>query len=494
MAKITTRAGLIVGTELIIDEPGRTIGLAVAGNLVAKDGVTMQALYSKLVDLWATATYQDSPFPMNAIDALSGQYQIGIDAGGNANGWKFLNQNTRDYLRDGGVEEYNASGVLARVQVCAIGLGAVSAGSQLYYQTAIGGPAVNFVYTDQVNQMIQVYGDAVADPTTTTFDTRTYLKGYVRSEGKKYKDSDLGETGKSNTGAYIVNLLLSNETDLKIQDTDANVATILPYTGITITYLSGTGFTVATVETLVIDDVRQDTDAAGVADYTANGGTAVLAAFTGEREVGTGTYYPFTKIVAGNAASLEDIYTKIQYQLRQGTDIDAGAGSVIGKTADSLAAFVGDTLETTLGVYVDNIQAADANRIVFNDQNAIDRINPVVSAGTLNFNSIMVGAGSSYRLIFTTGPGAGDDYGEAGAITVKDNSGVDITGVISAGSISFDFDYTNDTLGGTAGTSKPVTLVGVRPGFSKFAVAIGTLTNSKTIALSLVAETDRAYV
>mgnify|MGYP003608190732 CR=1 FL=1 len=72
MAKITSRSQLNVGTELIINEPLRTIQLVAAGNLVAKDGVTLQAVYSKLVDLWATATYQDSPVPMYALDALSG--------------------------------------------------------------------------------------------------------------------------------------------------------------------------------------------------------------------------------------------------------------------------------------------------------------------------------------------------------------------------------------------------------------------------------------
>lgn len=504
MAKLTTRAELNVGTELIIDEPNRTIALAVAGNLVAKDGVTVQALYSKLVDLWSTATYQDSPFPMNAIDALSGQYQIGIDAGGNANGWKFLNQDTRNYLRDGGVEEYNSSGVLGRVQCSVIGLGSVSAGAQLYYQTTLGGTATDFVFTDQANQMVQVYGDAVADPTTTTFDNRTYLKGYVREQGKKYTDSVLADTGKTETGPYIVNLLLSNEDDLKITDLDVEMVNA-PYSGITTTYLTGTGFTVAIVGSLSVDDVRQDTagrwfictgagtiNAAGVADYTTNGGTATLAAYTGERLIGT-EYYPFKVIVAGNAATLEQIYTKVQYLLRQDVDIDSGAGTVIGKTADLLMSFVGDTLETTLGVYVDNLDPADTNDIVFQDQNGFDRTNPFVAAGTLSFNSVLVGAGSSYRLMYTTGPGAGDDYGEAGAITVNDASGTPITGTISASSVAFDFDYDNDTAGGPVG-AKPVTLVGVRPGFGKFAVATGTLTRTKTISIALVAEQDRAYV
>ena len=79
MPKIISRALLNVGTELTIDEPGKTFTLNVAGNLIAKDGVTLQSLYSKFVELWATVTYQDSPFPAYAIDALSGQFQFGTD-------------------------------------------------------------------------------------------------------------------------------------------------------------------------------------------------------------------------------------------------------------------------------------------------------------------------------------------------------------------------------------------------------------------------------
>ena len=87
MAKITSKALLAVGTEVTIDEPGRIITLNIAGDLVAKDGVTWQALYSFFVDLWATSTYQDSPFPFYAIDALSGQFQVGTD-GATFSGWK----------------------------------------------------------------------------------------------------------------------------------------------------------------------------------------------------------------------------------------------------------------------------------------------------------------------------------------------------------------------------------------------------------------------
>jgi len=452
MAKITDRASLIIGTELFIDEAARTFELSdlgVGNNLVATDGVTIQALYSKLVDLWATSTYQDSPFPMNALDALSGQYQIGIDAGGNTNGWAPLNDFTRQVMRDGGWEEYDDVGNLLRVYAGVVGLGSISVGSQPYYQITPSSAPVDFTFTDQANEGIQVFGNI----DNGSFDNRTFFKGFVREQGKIFADSVLADTGKVETGAFIVNLLLSNQDDLKINETDANIAANAPYTGIVVEYFS-----------------------------------------TDQNRLVGGTNYPYRIIINGNGATLEQIYEKIQYLLRQNSDIDNGLGTVTGQTADALLAFVGETLATAVGVYVDNIQQADSNRIEFTDQNGVVRTNPFTAAGNLNFNAIMVGAGSSYRLMYSTPTGAGNDYGEAGAISVNDASGAEIAGEITSGTIGFDFDYDGDALGGTAGTDKAVTLIGIRPNASKFAVATGTLTRSKALTLSLVAEADRAYI
>jgi hypothetical protein len=108
MAKLTSRTQLIVGTNLTIDETLKTFTLTASASgettngLIAKDGVSLQALYGKFVDLWATVGYQDSPFPMYAIDALSGQFQFGTD-GSTYNGWKPANDTTRQMLRDGGI-------------------------------------------------------------------------------------------------------------------------------------------------------------------------------------------------------------------------------------------------------------------------------------------------------------------------------------------------------------------------------------------------------
>ena len=90
MAKITDPDLLVVGTELTIDTSGKTITLNAAGNLVAKDGVSLQALYSKLIELWTTSTYNKFPFPLYTIDSRSGQFQWGTD-GASYNGWKLAN-------------------------------------------------------------------------------------------------------------------------------------------------------------------------------------------------------------------------------------------------------------------------------------------------------------------------------------------------------------------------------------------------------------------
>lgn len=453
MAKIVSKALLNVGTELTVNETAKTITLNVAGNLVAKDGVTVQALYSKLVDLWATASYQDSPFPMYAIDALSGQFQFGTD-GATFSGWKPANDATRQMLRDGGWSEYNSAGVLARQYAGIAGLGVVSSGAQLYYQRDTSDAPTNFTFTDQCNEGIQVYGDIDADATTTTFDKRAYFKAFVREYGKKYKDSILADTGKSATGPNLVNMLLSNEDDLKITANDAAMSGA-PYSGITVGYYSAAQ----------------------------------------SRTIG-GVSRSFKIIIQGNNATLEQIYTKIQYLLRQNSDINTGgtAGPVTGKTAVALLAFVGDNLETSQSVFIDGVSSADSNRVTFKDDGGVNRTNPYTSAGTITFNAPLVGAGSSYRLMYSAPPGAGNDYGEAGAITVLQADGVTpIAGTISSSSITFDFDYDNSTAGGPAGTDKAVTLIGIRPGTGKFVASTGVLTRSKTISLSLVSEADRVY-
>lgn len=448
MPKLTSPASLNVGTEIVIDEPNRTIRLVVAGNLIAKDGVTLQAVYSKCVQLWSTSTYQDSPFPFYAIDVLSGQFQIGTD-GSTYSGWKWFDDTTRNMLRDGGWSEYSSAGLLNRQYGGFVGLGSINSGAQPYYQLGSIDAPVDFPFVDQFNVGVQVFGDA----TNGSFDKRTYAKAFVREVQRKYKDSILADTGATATGAFKTNFLIANETDLDVLVADAALSAS-PYTGITVSFYS-----------------------------------------TNQSKTIGGSIYPFRIIIEGNGATKRQIYAKVQYLLRQNSNINTAgdAGSVTGKTAALMMAFAGETVTTAQGVFINNIASSDTNDYVFTDQNGVARAYPYVAAGILSFNGPLIGAGSSYRLMYTTGPGASDDYGQVNAITVLDASGVAIAGTVSSGSISFTFDYDGSSAGGTAGTDKAVTLIAVRPGFGKYVVATGILSRSKGISISAVAETDRAY-
>ncbi len=435
---------------MILDTSLNTFELKQAGSLIAKDGVTIQALYSKFILLWESIDYNKYEFPMYAIDALSGQFQFGTD-GQTFSGWAPLNDSTRQMLRDGGWSEFSNTGVLNRQSVGIVSLGDVNAGAQLYYQKVLNGISTNFTFDDEVNEGIQVYGDV----NNGNFDHRTYFKGYVREYGKKYKDSILSDTGKTSTGANIVNLLLSNEDDLKIQDNDVIVSSALPYTGISVEYFA-----------------------------------------SNQNRIIGGVSYPFRIIIDGNNASVEEIYTKIQYLLRQSTDIDSGTSSVIGKTANLLLEFVGDTLITKSGVYIDNYNLSDVNRIVFTDYNGIQRTEPFTATGVINFNTFLTQGGLGYyRMYFTDLPGTANDYGSTGSVTVENALGVGIFGAINSGSIAFNFAYDSNNQGGrTPGTDAIVTVVAGNKGVAKPVVTSFTITRTTGQNISLVAEQDRAYI
>jgi hypothetical protein len=439
---------LVVGTELTINTAARTYTLNQTGNL-GPEGVSLQALYSKFKELWLTPTYQPHPFPMYTIDAEAGKYQIGTDGSG-FSGWKPSNDATRTLHRDGGWEEYLVAGTLARVYAGVVTLGTVGSTDQLYYQRTPTGLATNFTFTGPVNEGVQVYGDA----TNGSLDERAYLKVFARIQGKKYDQKKLSDSGYTGTGPRLLTFAVQNETDLKISATDATIAAGAPYTSISITY------------------------------YTADQ----------NRTIG-GVAYPFRTIINGANATAEQIYEKVQYQLRQSTDIDAGVGTTLGKTADSLLSFVGDTLVTAPGVYIDNFNSNDTNRIEFYDFNSVKRTFPFVAVGTLAFNTnLTTDAFSVYRMYYKTNPGG--NFGSATAVTVKNAAGADITGTVSAATeISFDFAYDSNVQGGrTPATDATVVVVAIGKSSGKYVSTEYTITRTVGQRITLVAEKERSYL
>ena len=555
MAKITNKSSLNVGTELTVNTTTRVITLNVAGNLVAKDGCTWQALYSKLIQLWETGSYNEHPFPFYTIDALSGQFNIGFD-GTRYNNWVFgdtLSTGTRLYLRDGGWNEYtpttpgadgvSTTGTIAATFAGVVSLGTVSNAAQLYYQKVSGGSAIDFTYTDAANLGVQVYGDS----SNGNFTSNTFLQGFCRVYGKKYSSSVLADTGKTGTGAYLVNLLLSNSDDLDSTGVYADIITtpIAPYNKMRINYFASafqrdvdtTGTqrsfgivvdvgTHSGVDGAVTGGSTLTTAAAGIvgADYVGgtievhNTGTAKgVYTISGTPAAGTvtisGTFtgtisnLSFTiRPAVASTATLQQIYSFVQAKLIQPTSINAQATSVIGKTASLLMNW---TAKLVCGVYaptnsagggtgvcVEGIADAYINTVQLYDNSATLREYPFASAGSLNFSSNLVGG---WYVLYYSDLSATNDWGTSSAVIVRDKTNANIAGTISGTAISFNYDYTNQTEGGlrTGGTDTAVTLVAGKSGSAKpvvVATTAGTgLTASKSISITATAETDRAF-
>lgn len=398
MAKITDPDDLNVGTELTINTGTKVITLNVAGNLVAKDGVTLQALYSKLEDLWTSSTYNNHPFPMYAIDFRSGQFYFGYD-GVSYNGWVLANDTVRSYIRDAGWREYLADGTLDREYFGVVSIGSLNSGAQPYYQKVTAGSATNFTYTDEVNEPVMVFEDG-------GIDNRALFKLYAREYGYRYADQDLTDLGESASGPFKLSFPLANSVDPNIQNNDAYVAANAPYTGITATWLVGNNFDTTNTSPYVVDDVVQDgagrwyiCTGNGTADSTdyanlgamAGAGTATFSSYTGEREI-DGDYYAFNIIVDGNAATKEQIHTKLQYLLRQSGDIDSGAGTHLGKVTDVLSNITAGTLTTTTGVYIDDTQTADSAFLIYTDVGGVERSIPVVTNQSVTISGAVAGS------------------------------------------------------------------------------------------------------
>lgn len=423
MALITDPDSLNQATEVVFDTTAKTVQLIATGNL-STDGVTLQALYSFAKEEWKNDSnlikYQ---FPFIAI--TSEQFEF-------VNGWTPADTTTTNLIRSAGFAVKNADGSSAEEYAGIITLGSIGASDQVYYQQEVDGTPSNIVLTGPVNQAVKVYGDA----SNGNFDYRGVMNLFVREQAKTYADSNLDDIGVTTMTYQAYRFPLANAADLKVTENDTTV------------------------------------DAYGV--------TATYGAVT--RDIG-GTTYNFDVVIDGNSRTAEEIYMAVQSLLRKSSDIDSGAGTVTGTTADSLLTFVGDTLVTSTGVYIDNFQATDQNRIEFFDTSGTKRVFPFVAAGTISFNSNLVDDGAAiYKMYYT------DNFGSALATLVQDASAVDIAGNITGSSVSFTFDYD-----GEGGTDKNVTVVAIGLNSAQYVLAEGTITRSIQNSISLVSALERNY-
>jgi len=537
MAKLIDPDDLNQATEIIIDTSAKTIQLLIAGNLVdtptgATSGVTGKAIYSFLKEEWrADSALNKFRFPLKMI--YEAQF-IWI------NGWAPADAQTRDLIRDAGFLETDG-----RENACIISLGAFNDATVSASYTNIAGLDQSqnaFDKPGELNENIQIKGIGG------TPDNTGYFKAFLRAEQETYAEYNLlTEQGLSALTYQAYRLPLSNGVDVDAVDdytqvgtTDAGTISSVVYSELSIDYIQGTTYETATVTSYVADEILQDTagrwfrvttggtiDASGVADYTGNGGTAVLAAFEGERQVGS-SYYAFNRIIDANdvgltAARIKEIHSFCQYQLSLASDINANTtttafGTVNGDVARLLTTVNAGALELAFGVFVDNYNTNDKNDLnmypiiagaVIDSESVPETSSllnfPFVAAGTLNFSQNLrdaevADAGTTKYTMYFTNDDAGDDTGRdfdtSTAIIVEDNSTSQITDVITSIAVAFDYDYTSNIQRGAASADSdaPITIVALGEDGAQWVEATGTISKATGLEFNVTAQDELNYL
>lgn len=442
MAIIIDPDNLALATDVVIDTSALTIEIKTTGavtNAGSTGGVGGQCLYSFLKEQWkSSSTLIKYPFPMEAITPEQFEF---------INGWAPKDDTTRKLIRSAGWSEKSALGVVKRKYMGVVSLGSIGASDQPYYRWN-SSAKVNFTYSGAVNEAVQIYGDA-SNGNFDYSDGGATLTLFVREYGKTYSSATNASIGAATLSYQVYRFPMSNSSDLKVVADDATVASTSPYNQINVEYFNS--------------DQGRNID-------------------------GATSYYRVIVTDASGTATPSQIYTKLQYLLRQNSDIDAGAGTVTGATANALAAFVGDTLVTTTSVAIDSLNANYLNSVTFTDKIGVTHNYPFIAAGTVSFGQ-NAGSGDFKWYMFHA-----STYGTGSASVVTDNSSNPIQGTYSGSSVSFTFPYdAYSAAGHTPGTDLNVKLVGIGLNGGQFTSVDFTIKRAQGQSVQLAPALERNY-
>jgi hypothetical protein len=449
-------------TEIYIDVTGKTITLNPGvGDLVAEDGVTLKAIWSFLKTQWHQDPFSKNlasfPFPMENI---TDEFFELIE------GWNWANAATKQSLRNGGWLVRNTSGNVTEHWAGIKAIGNIFPTDQLYYNLA--GSPIDFTFPGAINEAVQIISDPNGDGVYGDgFNYSSSFEIYNREYQQLYAKADLNDIGESTLLApKAFSFAVGTGTDLNVI-ADDSAMTGSPYNGMSITYY----------------DTPQ---------------SRTIGAFS----------YDFGVIIDGNGANKQQIYTYVQYQLRQNSDIDADTDSKIGKIQDALLQFVGSDVSTLSvtnpdgggsGVYVDNFDNSEINDWSFTENSGTTVSFPTLTPFTINFNDIAQADPTFKYWVYMSDPDGvidGDEWGTSGGLILEDFNSTPITGLASgATSVTWTIAYDTSTQGGrTPSTPINVTVVGIGTSSNgaKYVRTTATIT-SVASSVTLVANLDRQY-
>jgi hypothetical protein len=387
----------------------------------SEGGVDLQTLYSFLKEQWKVEPdLIKYPFPMVAI--TSEQFEF-------IEGWRLTNSgdtplnDSIPLIRNGGWSEI-ASGATtpSRTYMGVVTLGNIEDNHRVYYQFN-SETKVDFTYDGPVNEPVLIFENA-GDDFTQDADTfsvfirsapetiLTVITGFTYGKATK---GDIGVTALTNQ-VFRFPLSEAVDPDITLLDTSINsggsgLPNIAPYDDMAIDYY-------ATAQSVAV----------GASSF--NFGVIIDANDDG----------------ANANPTKAQIYSFVQYMLRQSIDISGAtgtdSGTYIGNTADSLLRFVGPDLKTVAqtstgapaggtGVAIEDFNANDINDVQFVDNTGTERAFPFKSTITLQFNDNLINDANAEFFLFYDDLGSGNAFGTGNAIIVTADTG----GELAAGNV-----------------------------------------------------------
>jgi hypothetical protein len=390
-------------------------------------GITMRALYNfEDQERSADETLrQYAPF-FGASSKFANAYVV-------INGRGFAG-NDRQKIRNSGWVERNSDNTINRIYFGIFSLGNIEATSQPYYQIPAdtsesalrAATAINFNRQGPVSEAIQVFGDTShGDAGAGNFDY-TLRPLYARLRTFNYFfdsdssiDSGLGELNGFSAG-FGMEESLNSANNFDIADVYGGSA-ISPWTGMRLDILghlkTRTGF------------VSGSADFSYILHNDNNGSLAQCKAYL-------------------DAIAI------------QNTDIDSGAGSIIGKRANEWYSSNSDgNTVTTAGLHIDNLPESDKLSIIQTDDSETGQIYPFNVEIRIEVGADAVSDTNAWYHVFIEDGAGGLDFGTVNAVTANDASGSPMKGNISSDAsgsqivTSFAYD-TNTQAGLSAGIDK----------------------------------------
>lgn len=371
----------------------------------------------------------------------------------------------RPKVRGSGWIERSLDDGVDRIYFGARSLGTgIQASSQPYYQTALGGAPTDFGRTGPVNEAIQVFGSTANSPSDATagnFDNRSYFAMSIRTFGFNHDRKTLADSGIDASDGFAAGFALDETPHLTTGTyTLADVyggAQVAPFTGLSLEKLATpqteTGFAQAdgnftwvlnNTLNASLDECVAFLDALAGTDDDIDSGTETV---TNGKRVNTWYYY--------NSSG--------QIVFRSGAD--------------------------SLGLFVENIPTADAQRCAFTADDASIKTRPFKVQVEIDPGSFAIADVLAFYHVYYSDGAGGLDFGTANAVTVIDDNSNAVKGNVSTdvvtNKIIFTYDYDGNTDAGlSAGTDKEMVAIVEGDGGATQAQTTFTVTRSAVVPVT----------